>query len=761
MRLTTNPRTGAKTRSRLGPCLAFVIGVALTPGGFGTERELQTEANVMVELTFTADGSYADPFNGVTLDAVFIDPHGLELRVPAFWAGTNVWKVRYASPSPGTHRFRTECSETRDPGLHGVAGNVQIKPYEGQNPLYSHGPLRPSANRRFLEHADGTPFFWLGDTWWMGLCHRLRWPGEFKTLAADRREKGFNVIQIVAGLYPDMPPFDPRGANEAGFPWETNYVRIRPEYFDAADQRLSQLVEQGLTPCLVGAWGYFLPWMGVEKAKQHWRYLIARYGALPVVWCVAGEANLPWYLAKGFPYDDRQQVKDWTEVMRYVRQTDPFHRLITIHPTGIGRLSARHATADISLLDIDLLQTPHGQRGAVPPTVRTVRDSYADQPVMPVINGEAAYEMLNDNLPTEWTRRMFWLCLMNGAAGHTYGANGIWQCNRRGRPHGASPHGGDYGHLPWDEAMNLPGSRQVALGKKLFEQYAWQDFQPHPEWATFNEGPSLSLDGCQWIWFPEGNPSQDAPAEKRFFRRTFVVPEGGTVKRAQLRLSVDDQFIARLNGKPVGASGQGADAWRSAKQFNDLGRVLRPGTNVLAIVGENRPAGGANPAGLIARLEIQFASGELFELTSDATWRCAKSETAGWDTPGFDEAAWAKAMSVGKHGDAPWGQVDQGNNDDAYGPQSTGISNAVRLIYVPQPEPIVVRDLGRQTSWAASYFDPVSGGTTPLGSAQPDDAGSWRCPPPAKQDHDWVLILEAKLEPGASPRERKPALRNR
>ena len=29
--------------------------------------------------------------------------------------------------------------------------------------------------------------------------------------------------------------------------------------------------------------------------------------------------------------------------MRYMRETDPFHRPITVHPTGIGRLSARHA----------------------------------------------------------------------------------------------------------------------------------------------------------------------------------------------------------------------------------------------------------------------------------------------------------------------------------------------------------------------------------------------------------------------------------
>ncbi|MGO9201517.1 MAG: DUF4038 domain-containing protein [Limisphaerales bacterium] len=467
--------------------LLLWTGVALLAGA--KEHVLTTEANVMVEVAFNSSRAYADPFNQVTLEVTFTEPQGAELRVPAFWAGSNVWKVRYASPVAGTHRFRSQCSESHDQGLHGITGKVEIHPYAGGNPLYVHGPLRVASSGRYLEHLDHTPFFWLGDTWWMGLCHRLRWPEEFRALAADRKEKGFNVIQIVAGLYPDMPPFDPRGANETGCPWETNYARIRPEYFDAADQRLGCLVQQGFTPCIVGAWGYFLPWMGVEKMKAHWRYLIARYGAWPVVWCAAGEANLPWYLAPGFPYDDRRQVRDWTEVMRFVRATDPFHRLLTVHPTAINRYTSRHATDDSSLLDFDMLQTPHGQREVVPVTLKAVRQSYAASPLMPVIDGEASYEMLNDSLPTAWTRRMFWLCMMNGAAGHTYGANGIWQCNRPGQPHGASPHGGSYGVIPWNEAMRLPGSRQLGLAKAFLQQYPWHRFEPHPEWALFSPEP--------------------------------------------------------------------------------------------------------------------------------------------------------------------------------------------------------------------------------------------------------------------------------
>lgn len=217
-----------------------------------------TEANRMVEFTFESATPYQDPFNEVTLDAVFTEPSGVKRRVPAFWAGGATWRVRYASPVTGVHRFQTECSDTRNAGLHGVRGEVTITPYTGGNPLFRHGPIRIADDRRHFAHADGTPFFWLGDTWWMGLVKRLRWPDDFQQLTADRRDKGFTVIQIVAGLYPDMPAFDERGLGDNGFPWEKLYTRIRPEYFDAADRRIQHLVEQGLMPCILGTWGYHL-----------------------------------------------------------------------------------------------------------------------------------------------------------------------------------------------------------------------------------------------------------------------------------------------------------------------------------------------------------------------------------------------------------------------------------------------------------------------------------------------------------------------
>jgi len=720
----------------------FLIALALlTPPLLAAE---QGTVNRVKEWSFTSSKTYADPFNELQLDMLVTPPEGAPLRVPAFWAGGQTWRVRYSSPLKGTHQWKLECSDRDNKELHGVEGAIELKPYSGENALYRRGFIKVAEDKRHLQYNDGTPFFWLGDTWWMGLCDRLKFPDDVKKLAADRKAKGFNVIQIVAGLYPDMHPFDPRGANEGGFPWEKEYARINPAYFDAADKRLQYLADEGFTPCIVGAWGYFMPWMGVEKMKQHWRYLIARYGAMPVVWCAAGEANLNWYLDKPFPVDDRKQVTQWTDVMRYIRTTDPYHRPLTIHPTGLGRLSARHATDDVNLLDFDMLQTPHGQRDAVEPTVRTVRESYADKPIMPIINGEAAYEMLSDSLPTQWTRQMFWLCMTNGAAGHTYGANGIWQVNRRGQPHGPSPHHAPgsvgYGAIPWDDAMNLPGSKQVGLGKKLFIKYEWQKFVPHPEWASYAGDQSAPKPAWgQWIWFDEGDASKAAPVAKRYFRKTFDLPEGdaAAAQRAALWLSVDDAFTAYVNGKKVGSR----DDWKSPQAI-DIKALLKPGKNVLAVEAENRPAPvSANPAGLIASLRIAGPSGKDLSIPSDTTWRAAKDvkPESEWTTATFDDGDWTAAKALGPYGSDPWKEF---GGLPTYGPFATG-SDETRIIYVPELAAIRVSHLNAGTNYRAWVFNPVSGTMADLGHIKLDEKSGWTASPPNQSDAaDWVLILE-------------------
>ena len=696
-----------------------------------------TKANVPLELTFTAQRGYADPFNQVVLDVTFTDPDGKTFRVPAFWAGANRWKVRYASPLAGGHSYRTECSVATDAGLHGLSGAVTVKPYAGKNPLYVHGPVQVAADKRHFEHADGTPFFWLGDTWWMGLCQRLSWPQGFKQLTANRVKKGFNVVQIIAGLYPDMHALDPRGANETGFPWEEGYAHIRPEYFYAADKKLAHLVAEGITPCLVGAWGYFIAWMTEDQLKAHWRYLIARYGAWPVIWCTAGEANLPWYLVPNFPYDDRNMVTGWTKLMRYVHETDPFHRPVTIHPTAINRYTARCATDDETLLDFDMLQVSHAQNESVSLAVKAIRETYGATPRMPVINGEPCYEMLGGTITAPWPRRAFWSCVLNGAMGHTYGGNGIWQCNQPGIPHGASPHGGNYGNTPWQVAMNYTGSAECGHGKRLLTRYAWEKFEPHPGWAAYAGKVFVPLDGAQWIWSSRENPAKDAPNLRRYFRQTFELPAGRRLASARLRFSGTVHCEAQLNGAPAGTGWE----WRTGSQFNDRAHLLKPGRNSLTLWCEHRPATGDTP-GLLACLELRFTDGRVQRITTDSTWKAWTSKIGGWDARNYDDTAWPNALVVGQLGDQPWGPIITPDLS-LHGPQSAGIPGATRVTYVPYAEPVVLRELGAGTTHRVTHFDPVTGKSRSLGTIKADADGTWSCPPPKGIDHDWVLVLEA------------------
>src|SRR5271165_1243437 len=68
------------------------------------------EANMVVELTFTAVNPSADPFNTIDLDVIFTAPSGKVVRVPAFWAGGKTWRARYASPEIGVHSYVTYCT---------------------------------------------------------------------------------------------------------------------------------------------------------------------------------------------------------------------------------------------------------------------------------------------------------------------------------------------------------------------------------------------------------------------------------------------------------------------------------------------------------------------------------------------------------------------------------------------------------------------------------------------------------------------------
>ncbi len=430
------------------------------------------------------------------MDVLVHGPGGREWRVPAFWAGDSVWRVRFAAPQAGSYTWRTECSDEANADLHGTSGSFEAGEYEGGNELLRRGPIRLSADGRHFQHADGTPFFLLGDDWWHGLTNRLRWPDEFRALTQDRIDKGFSVIKITAGLNCDVSEFDPRNHNEAGHCWQPRYASIRPEFFDLADLRIAYLLERGIVPCIVGAWGYYITGMGVEKMKKHWRYLVARWGAWPVIWQLTMESDMAYYLSSDRQNDVVWQREAWAEVGRYLREMDPYHRLITMQPSGTTGIARKGVTAP-GFLDFDSMQCGHGDRSSAIRAVRMLRENRSLEPKMPMLPGEVCFEGIGWQNWQNIQRLVFWGSMLNGAAGFCYGANGIWQFNRRDEDFGASPHGRTWGGDPWDVAAQYTGSTHIGMNKKFLTRFPYWRMEPHPEWVR---GPNHSPEDDEPPW---------------------------------------------------------------------------------------------------------------------------------------------------------------------------------------------------------------------------------------------------------------------
>ncbi|MCL4415932.1 MAG: DUF4038 domain-containing protein [Actinobacteria bacterium] len=451
-------------------------------------KKYHTEQNLVLEISFISAKKYKNPFEDAELDIIVTNPDGKELVVPTFWAGENTWRFRYSSSIIGKHNFITKCSVTDDLGLNNQCGVIDISEYDGEKILYRHGRIRVNSNSKYLEHLDNTPFFWLGDTWWFGFAERCKWPEIFKIITEDRLRKGYSVIQIVAGLYPDFgKEFNKLEANEAGYVWDNEFKCINPAYFDMADLKVFWLVNSGLMPCIFGAWGYYLPWLGIEKMKKHWRYIIARWGAYPVVWSVAGEVRLPYYPYLLMDYSKREkiiknQTLGWAEIAKYIHQTDPFNNLITAHPSpGDSSFSSREIFHDSSLYDINMLQTGHRDKNDFKKTLEVLQNSLNCLPQKPVINGEVCYEGIMGSNLQDTQRFLFWTHILSGAAGHTYGADGIWTFRSEENYIGET---GRWSSDKWDKAMDFPGSYQIGLSKKFLEKFEWYKFESYPEWVT-------------------------------------------------------------------------------------------------------------------------------------------------------------------------------------------------------------------------------------------------------------------------------------
>jgi Protein of unknown function (DUF4038)/Domain of unknown function (DUF5060) len=439
------------------------------------------------EVVLRARRAYGNPYLDVDVWAEVTGPDGRTRRVYGFWDGDDAWRVRIAPMAPGAWRWVTGASAADD-GLAGQAGAIECAPPTPEqvaaDPL-ARGFLRVSPNRRYLMHADGTPFFWLGDTCWMAAARVGFADGAFERYFLDRRAKGFNVVLMYVG-FPAWSPahtglggWDPNDhvPNEGGPVFLERYTRINPAYFQWLDRRIAWLNAHGFVPYLLPARRDNIntsDGMGLAGYWPYLRYAAARYGAYALVWGLQGEL-------------DYQHASSMEEANRLGHdlafERNPHGHPITFHPLRFTGDRFNRA----NWLDVHLVQSGHTRASIHGRAIDDPFKAWHLRPTRPVVYEEPWYEGMGDSrlrlagLPdaratTDHIRQQGYAGVLQGARGYTYGAHGLWNWTT---DDGRFVHARLFAESePWWTAMAYPGSGQMIHLKAFFTGIAWWELEP-------------------------------------------------------------------------------------------------------------------------------------------------------------------------------------------------------------------------------------------------------------------------------------------
>ena len=355
---------------------------------------------------------------------------------------------------------------------------------------WDNGRLRVSDNGRFLQFANGRPFFWLGDTGWL-LPERLD-RDEADYYLKRCAEAGYNVVQVQT--INAVPAINAYGQMSMTDGWDFSDIDRRGVYgyWDHMDYIVDCAAEHGIYIGMVCIWGGLVKGgrMDVEQARSYGRFLAGRY---------KDKKNIVWIIGGDIQGDVHTEV--WDALAATIKSIDRNH-LMTFHPRG--RTTSARWFNDREWLDFNMFQSGHrryGQRmgnkdypipdGTEEDSWMYVDSAWSYRPLKPVLDGEPSYEGipqgLHDGSEPRWTaldvRRYAYWSVFAGSCGHTYGNNSIMQFVRPGVS-GAYFADGD--RKPWYRALDDPGFGHMRYLRLLMLLFPYFDRVPDQSILTDN-----------------------------------------------------------------------------------------------------------------------------------------------------------------------------------------------------------------------------------------------------------------------------------
>jgi len=286
-------------------------------------------------------------------------------------------------------------------------------------------------NHHYFVKADGTPFFWLGDTAWTIFNHPK--PDEVDAYLDDRASKGFTVIQGCMVVWDALRHKNPDGQ----LPWVNgDPSKINEAFFTNADSIIDKAQARGLYVAILPFWtkgtqpNSGRPTADPEKMGVYCKFLGKRYASRNIFWVLGGDS----------PATDLQPLIDAEAagLIAGAKEAGVEKIMITYHPTG--RQSSSFWLQERSWLDFDSIQSGHFINTT---NFQLVGNDYAKTQVKPTLDMEPGYENITDRLNRTDpkaprimavdVRRSAYLAVFAGAAGHTYGNGEVSHFGRRAR----------------------------------------------------------------------------------------------------------------------------------------------------------------------------------------------------------------------------------------------------------------------------------------------------------------------------------------
>ncbi len=425
--------------------------------------------HTIFETALYSSATYDNPFWDIDVQVQFIAPSGQQQTIDAYWDGGDSWRVRFSPGEVGTWEWITTCSDAGNNGLHHQEGKFECGAYEGENPLYQHGPLKISADEHSFSYADDTPFFWLADTAWNGVLRATA--ADWEHYLDVRSQQGFTAIQFVSAHWRGLTRDD---LGEVAFVGEDR-ITLNIPFFHRLDPKVAAINRHGMIASPIMLWtltqtdpGQIL---SEAAAIRFCRYLQARWGAYQVVWMVGGDGC----------YEKDDTVQRWQRIGQAVFG-DRHDRLVTMHPCGQTWVKPNFGGE--AWFDFVGYQSGHGDSDGElnwlvkgPPA-----EDWSSEPVMPVINLEPNYET-HPSYHTktifgdyEVRRASYWSLLVSPPAGVTFGHNAIWVWPDQPEP--AENHANIGVVQPWSTALATPGVQSMSYLAQFFEKLPWTQLRP-------------------------------------------------------------------------------------------------------------------------------------------------------------------------------------------------------------------------------------------------------------------------------------------